>query len=396
MTLQGRELILGVGGGISAYKSADLLRRLQDVGFVVSVMPTRASLNFVGAATWEALSGQPVAVNLWNKVHEVPHIKAARSAHVMVIAPATADLIAKIANGICDDLLTNTISASSTPIILVPAMHPEMWGNPSTVENVAKLRSRGHLVIEPDEGRMTGDDFGVGRYPEVSRIISEISSFLELKSDFQGKKVLITAGGTREAIDAVRYIGNISSGKQGYSLAKAARNRGAEVVLISANTNLSPIAGVRTIDVTSTSEMRAALATEFASCDALFMAAAVADARPKANNEGKIKKADLKSIELELNPDLIAEISTLAKTSQVLIAFAAETGDLDLAAAKAKLVQKGAQLLYLNNVSKGAIFGSDRTSGFIIDGNSLQIECPDQNKDTLSDLLLDQVRVKLG
>lgn len=188
MTLQGREVILGVGGGISAYKSADLLRRLQDIGFAITVIPTRASLNFVGTSTWEALSGRSVNPNLWNNVHEVPHIKAAREANLIVVAPATADLIAKIANGICDDLLTNTISASTSPLVLVPAMHPEMWLNAATVSNVAVLRARGILVIEPDEGRMTGEDYGIGRYPEVSRIIKEISAFAELKSDYLGKK----------------------------------------------------------------------------------------------------------------------------------------------------------------------------------------------------------------
>jgi phosphopantothenoylcysteine decarboxylase/phosphopantothenate--cysteine ligase len=247
MTLLGRELILGVGGGISAYKSADLLRRLQDVGFGVSVIPTRASLNFVGSATWEALSGRPVNQNLWENVHEVPHVKRAREANLILIAPATADLIAKISGGIADDLLTNVVSAASCPIVLVPAMHPEMWLSAANQENVAILRSRGVLVIEPDEGRMTGDDFGVGRYPEVSRIISEVSSFAEIKSDLLGKKVLITAGGTREAIDPVRYIGNHSSGKQGYEVAVAARNRGAQVVLISANSSLQDPPGVQVI-----------------------------------------------------------------------------------------------------------------------------------------------------
>ena len=183
MTLLGRELILGVAGGISAYKSADLLRRLQDIGFGVSVIPTRASLNFVGSATWEALSGRSVDENLWNNVHEVPHIKKAREANLIVVAPATADLIAKVANGIADDLLTNVISAATCPIVLVPAMHPEMWLSAANQMNISTLKKRGVLVIEPDEGRMTGEDFGVGRYPEVSRIISEISAFANVTSD---------------------------------------------------------------------------------------------------------------------------------------------------------------------------------------------------------------------
>ena len=396
MTLQGRELILGVGGGISAYKSADLLRRLQDVGFGVTVIPTRSSLNFVGTSTWEALSGRPVNPSLWNSVHEVPHIKAARGTNLIVVAPATADLLAKIANGICDDLLTNTISASKSPIVLVPAMHPEMWLNQATVANVATLRARGILVIEPDEGRMTGEDFGVGRYPEVSRIVSEISKFVDLNSDLLGKRILVTAGGTREAIDPVRYIGNNSSGKQGLAIAKAARNRGAEVVLLSANIAHENLDGIKTISVESTAQMQEALNQEFPLCDAIFMAAAVADAKPTRINSEKIKKGALNSIDLEANPDLIAALAKTAKPSQVLIAFAAETGATDIKAAQDKLARKGVHLLFLNDVSDGAIFGSDMTSGFILNVDGSQIACPQQSKDTLADLLLDQALIKLG
>ena len=396
MTLQGRELILGVGGGISAYKSADLLRRLQDVGFGVTVIPTRSSLNFVGTSTWEALSGRPVNPSLWNSVHEVPHIKAARGTNLIVVAPATADLLAKIANGICDDLLTNTISASKSPIVLVPAMHPEMWLNQATVANVATLRARGILVIEPDEGRMTGEDFGVGRYPEVSRIVSEISKFVDLNSDLLGKRILVTAGGTREAIDPVRYIGNNSSGKQGLAIAKAARNRGAAVVLVSANIAHENLDGIKTISVESTGQMQEALNQEFPLCDAIFMAAAVADAKPTRINSEKIKKGALNSIDLEANPDLIAALAKTAKPSQVLIAFAAETGATDIKAAQDKLARKGVHLLFLNDVSDGAIFGSDMTSGFILNVDGSQIACPQQSKDTLADLLLDQALIKLG
>ena len=396
MTLQGRELILGVGGGISAYKSADLLRRLQDVGFGVTVIPTRSSLNFVGTSTWEALSGRPVNPSLWNSVHEVPHIKAARGTNLIVVAPATADLLAKIANGICDDLLTNTISASKSPIVLVPAMHPEMWLNQATVANVATLRARGILVIEPDEGRMTGEDFGVGRYPEVSRIVSEISKFVDLNSDLLGKRILVTAGGTREAIDPVRYIGNNSSGKQGLAIAKAARSRGAEVVLVCANIAHENLDGIKTISVESTTQMHEALNQEFPLCDAIFMAAAVADAKPTRINSEKIKKGALNSIDLEANPDLIAALAKAAKPSQVLIAFAAETGATDIKAAQDKLARKGVHLLFLNDVSDGAIFGSDMTSGFILNVDGSQIACPQQSKDTLADLLLDQALIKLG
>ena len=399
MTLLGRELILGVGGGISAYKSADLLRRLQDVGFGVTVIPTRASLNFVGVATWEALSGRPVNQNLWENVHEVPHIKSARKANLIVIAPATADLIAKISGGIADDLLTNVVSAASCPIVLVPAMHPEMWLSAANQENIAKLRSRGILVIEPDEGRMTGEDFGVGRYPEVSRIISEVSSFAEIKSDLLGKKVLITAGGTREAIDPVRFIGNHSSGKQGYAIAVAARNRGAQVVLISANSSLQDPPGVKVIKVSSTSQMQEVLAKEFTDSQILVMAAAVADARPLSLSQEKIKKGNLENIELQLNPDLLKELGAIRGKNQVLIAFAAETeaiGDATIEAARTKMLSKGADLIFLNDVSNGAIFGEDKTSGILIDSDGTSVEFNLQSKDTLADLLLDSALDKLG
>ena len=399
MTLLGRELILGVGGGISAYKSADLLRRLQDVGFGVTVIPTRASLNFVGVATWEALSGRPVNQNLWENVHEVPHIKSARQANLIVIAPATADLIAKISGGIADDLLTNVVSAASCPIVLVPAMHPEMWLSVANQENIATLRSRGILVIEPDEGRMTGEDFGVGRYPEVSRIISEVSSFAEIKSDLLGKKVLITAGGTREAIDPVRFIGNHSSGKQGYAIAVAARNRGAQVVLISANSSLQDPPGVKVIKVSSASQMQESLAKEFTDSQILVMAAAVADARPLSLSQEKIKKGNLENIELQLNPDLLKELGAIRGKNQVLVAFAAETesiGDATIEAARTKMISKGADLIFLNDVSNGAIFGEDKTSGILIDNNAKSIECKLQGKDTLADLILDSALDKLG
>jgi len=399
MTLLGRELILGVGGGISAYKSAELLRRLQDIGFGVSVIPTRSSLNFVGTATWEALSGRPIKQNLWENVHEVPHIKIARTANLIVIAPATADLIAKITSGIADDLLTNVVSAASCPIVMVPAMHPEMWLSSANQENVATLRSRGVLVIEPDEGRMTGNDYGLGRYPDIARIISEISSFAELKSDLLGKKVLVTAGGTRESIDPVRYIGNHSSGKQGYALAIAARNRGAEVVLISANSTLQDPQGIKIVKVVSAIEMQEVLAKEFQNTSILLMAAAVADARPLVNSNEKIKKENFEKIELQSNPDLLKQIGEKRGKGQVFVAFAAETKAIDdqvIEVAKSKMRSKGADLIFLNDVSNGAIFGEDKTSGILIDSSGVTTKCDVQGKDTLADLLLDRALDKLG
>ena len=270
MTLQGREVILGVGGGIAAYKSCELLRRLQDHGYVITVVPTPASLNFVGAATWEALSGRPVTTQVWESVHTVPHIALAERADFFLIAPATADLIARLAMGRADDLLTNLVLASDVPKMIVPAMHPSMWLDPATVANVSTLRSRGFTVMDPEVGRLTGDDVGPGRFPETQAIISNFDHMTGHKQDLLGKKVLITAGGTREAIDPVRFIGNRSSGKQGVALAKAARDRGAQVQLIAANCDVANLKGIEIVEVETTSQMQTALQKHFDQCDILI------------------------------------------------------------------------------------------------------------------------------
>ena len=392
------KVILGVGGGIAAYKSCDLLRRMQERNYDVTVVPTPSALNFVGTATWEALSGKKVTTQVWESVDEVRHVKLAAENDLIVISPATADLIARIAMGRADDLLTNLVLASNAIKVLVPAMHPEMWLSAANQMNISTLKKRGVLVIEPDEGRMTGEDFGVGRYPEVSRIISEISAFANITSDLLGKKVLVTAGGTREAIDPVRFIANHSTGKQGYAIAKAARNRGAEVVLIAANSNLEELKGVKTFHVSSAQQMQDQLAVQFPTCEILLMAAAVADAKPSAPSLEKIKKADYQSITLEANPDLLANLSKIKKPKQVLVAFAAETSKIDKATidiAISKMTSKGADMIYLNDVSGGAIFGSSETSGLLIDNNGEIVEVNNKSKDTLADLLLDRALNKL-
>ncbi len=394
-----REVILGVGGGIAAYKSCDLLRRLQVRGYLVTVVPTPSSLNFVGAATWEALSGRPVTTQVWERVDEVRHISLAKNADCAIIAPATADLIARIAAGRADDLLTNLILAIDVPILVVPAMHPQMWIDPATVANVATLRSRGFKVMDPEVGRLTGDDIGPGRFPDTSAIIERFEETIGAKKDFLGRKVLVTAGGTREAIDPVRYIGNRSSGRQGAAVATSALNRGAEVTLIMANSQLTDeesraLQGVRVISVETAIEMHKFLEEEFPKTDVLVMSAAVADARPSQYSEGKIKKGDLQQIELSENPDLLKSIARLRK-KQIVVAFAAETS-LDIEIAKAKLVAKGANILYLNDVSEGAIFGSRETQGIVITSNGAQIEVPTSSKDSLAELLLDQALIQLG
>lgn len=396
--MSAREVLLGVGGGIAAYKACDLLRRLQDAGFGVTVVPTPSSLHFVGKATWEALSGRPVTTTVWERVDEVRHVHLASGSNFNIVAPATADLIARIAQGRADDLLTNTLLASSVPTLIVPAMHPAMWANIATQSNVAILRSRGYIVMEPDRGRLTGKDVGVGRFPETARILEAFQEITERANDLSGVKILITAGGTREMIDPIRFIGNKSSGRQGYSLARAAMKRGAEVTLILANSSLPDLEGVTTIRVDSADEMYAQVSSRFLSCDLIAMSAAVADAKPAKFSESKIKKGALTAIELLPNKDIIATVAK-EKKHQIVIAFAAETS-LDISEGERKMMVKGADILFLNDVSGSEIFGSEQTQGVILTldiSGSIHHQIIDRtSKDTLADLLLDQALSKLG
>ena len=394
MTLQGREVILGVGGGIAAYKSCELLRRLQDRGYVITVVPTAASLNFVGTATWEALSSRPVTTQVWESVHTVPHIALAERADFFLIAPATADLIARLAMGRADDLLTNLVLASDVPKMLVPAMHPSMWLDPATVANVNTLRQRGFIVMEPEVGRLTGSDIGPGRFPETAAIISRFDEVTGQVQDLKGVKVLVTAGGTREPIDPVRFIGNRSSGKQGMAIANAAKNRGAHVQLIAANCDVASLTGIDVIHVETALEMQSALQAHFDSCEILVMSAAVADARPTKISDEKIKKATLNSIELQQNPDLLAELSP-RKGKRVMVGFAAETKE-HLQEARRKLESKGLDVIYVNDVSGGAIFGQDTTMGTILLRNEADIAIKEVSKDALSNVLLDHAIRQLG
>jgi phosphopantothenoylcysteine decarboxylase/phosphopantothenate--cysteine ligase len=389
---RGRKLLLGVSGGISAYKSCELLRRLQDEGFIVDVVPTSASLNFIGKATWEALSGRKVFTDLWHEVEKVPHILMAKENDLIVIAPATADLLAKLASGRADDLLTNIVLASTAPKILVPAMHTEMWLNPATKDNVRTLQERGFVIVQPDEGRMTGTDVGIGRYPEVSKIIEIVNLTNQITADLTGKRILITAGGTREPVDPIRFIGNRSSGKQGFALAAAAASRGAQVHLIAANTDLPVIEGITITNVETADQMAAVLDFEFSECDVLIMSAAVADAKVANYSPHKIKKENLGS-------DILKCLAQKKKPGQIIVGFAAETisevAQLQ-ASGEEKLASKSLDLIYVNNVSDGAVFGSDETQGLIIDKNRHVIKVPKIGKDTLSDILLDQLVSKLG
>ena len=388
------KVILGVGGGIAAYKSCDLLRRMQERNYDVTVVPTPSALNFVGTATWEALSGKKVTTQVWESVDEVRHVKLAAENDLILISPATADLIARIAMGRADDLLTNLVLASNAIKVLIPAMHPNMWNNAATVANIALLQERGFHVMRPATGRLTGTDSGVGRLPDTSEILSFLASVISDEQDLLGKRVLVTAGGTREAIDPVRYIGNRSSGKQGYAIAQAALDRGAEVTILSANVNLPDPVGAIVVRVESTKDLEIELERYFSSTDLLVMAAAVADARPAQVGTEKLKKDAYREISLVENPDLVAQISQ-QKQRQVIVGFAAETS-LNLAEATRKLLAKGLDLIYLNDVSTGEIFGSDSTQGVFITNEGKEIPVSKSNKATLANQLLDLIKDKLN
>ncbi len=345
-------VVLGVAGGIAAYKAVELLRRLSEAGHEVTVVPTEAALRFVGEPTWSALSHRPVRTDVWTGVEEVPHVRIGQEADVVVVAPAACDLMARAAHGLADDLLTNVLLTARCPVVLAPAMHTEMWEHAATQANVATLRSRGVHVVEPAVGRLTGKDSGKGRLPEAAKLFEVVQRLLQPRQqDLAGRRVVVSAGGTREHLDPVRFLGNRSSGKQGYALARTARARGAEVVLVS-SASLPDPAGVTVVRVTSALELRDAVLAEATSADAVVMAAAVDDYRPVERLATKRKKTDTLTVELVQHPDVLAELvelrsqqGTAARTEgQVLVGFAAETGDADgdvLAHGRAKLARKG-------------------------------------------------------
>ena len=392
---RGRELILGVSAGIAAYKSCELLRRLQDHGFLVTVIPTESSLNFVGKATWEALSGRPVSTSVWENIDSVSHVSLGDKADFLLIAPATADVIARLAQGRADDLLSTTVLATTAPILIVPAMHPKMWLNQATQENVRILRARGITVMEPDVGRLTGKDSGIGRFPDTKTIIDQVSRISGRQAFLTGKKILVTAGGTREAIDPVRFIGNHSSGRQGLAIAYEALKAGAEVTVIAGATDPFHLEGANLIEVESAQEMKEAVEAEFVHSDALIMAAAVADARPHYVSNEKIKKNDLLEIALEKNEDILASISSVTGKHQVLVGFAAETSDNAISLAEKKMHAKGADFLYVNNVSGGAVFGSEETSGILLGLDIAPREFKNVTKFVVAEEILKEVGQRL-
>jgi phosphopantothenoylcysteine decarboxylase/phosphopantothenate--cysteine ligase len=389
----GKRVVLGVSGGIAAYKACSLLRLFTESGYDVTVVPTAAALRFVGAPTWAALSGKPVSADVWTDAHEVPHVRLGQHADLVVVAPATADLLARAAHGLADDLLTNTLLTARAPVVLAPAMHTEMWEHPATVANVATLRSRGVLVIEPASGRLAGTDTGPGRLPDPEEIFAVCHDLLTAVAPSQhqgslaGRRVVVSAGGTREPLDPVRFLGNRSSGKQGYALAEVARARGAQVTLVSANVSLPVPEGVTLVPVQTALELGEAVAKAAQEADVVVMAAAVADYRPAHYADVKIKKShhggaadggipvdedqSAPTIGLVRNPDVLAGLvrSRGSATSPVIVGFAAETGDPEhtvLELAREKLARKGCDVLVANEVGVGKTFGQDTNTVHIL------------------------------
>ena len=400
-------VVLGVSGGIAAYKACELLRRFTESGHDVTVVPTASALEFVGAPTWAALSGKPVATDVWSDVHQVPHVRIGQSADLVVVAPATADLLAKAAHGLADDLLTNTLLTARCPVVFAPAMHTEMWEHAATQTNVATLRARGALVIEPAEGRLTGADTGKGRLPEPGEIFEICTGVLARGdvadlNDLSGLHVVVSAGGTREYLDPVRFLGNRSSGLQGYALARAAVARGAEVTLVAANTTLPDPAGAKVVRVVTTAQLREAVLAAAANADAVVMAAAPADFRPTSVSDSKIKKAEDGSspvVELTQNPDILAELShNRPEPHTVVVGFAAETGDAAgsvLEHARAKLARKGCDLLVVNDVSGGKVFGSEDNEAVVLGSDGSATSVPHGSKTALAHVIWDQVLTRV-
>jgi phosphopantothenoylcysteine decarboxylase/phosphopantothenate--cysteine ligase len=407
---QGRpRIVLGVSGGIAAYKACELLRRFTEGGASVRVVPTESALKFVGVATWVALSGNPVSTSVWDDVHEVPHVRIGQQADLVVVAPATADLLAKAATGQADDLLTGTLLTARCPVLFAPAMHTEMWEHPATVENVATLRGRGAIVLDPASGRLTGADTGPGRLPEPEQIHAAALRLLERGSavaDLAGHRLVISAGGTREPLDPVRFLGNRSTGQQGYALAETARARGAEVVLVSANVELPDPAGAKVVRVGSAAELRTAVFEAAADADVVVMAAAVADFRPASIVGSKIKKADGEPEPLALvkNPDVLAELcAARPRAGQIIVGFAAETGDATgsvLDHGRTKLARKRCDLLVVNDVGadetgRSKAFGSPDNAAVILGADGSETPVPRGPKSTLSDVIWDLALARL-
>jgi phosphopantothenoylcysteine decarboxylase/phosphopantothenate--cysteine ligase len=397
-------IVLGVAGGIAAYKACELLRRFTETGASVRVIPTESALKFVGAATWAALSGQAVATDVFDDVHEVPHVRLGQQADLVVVAPATADLLARAAAGRADDLLTATLLTARCPVLFVPAMHTEMWLHPATQDNVATLRQRGAVVLDPARGRLTGADTGPGRLPEAEQIHPVALRLLArggAPADLTGRRVLISAGGTREPLDPVRFLGNRSTGLQGWALATTAAARGAEVVLVAANVELPDPAGAKVIRVGTAVELRGAVLDAANDAEVIVMAAAVADFRPAHPAGAKLKKGDVdpEPVVLTRNPDVLAELCARPHPGQVIVGFAAETGDeagTVLEHGRAKLARKQCDLLVVNEVGDGKAFGTKDNQAVILGLDGSATEVPIGPKESLADVIWDLSAARLS
>jgi phosphopantothenoylcysteine decarboxylase/phosphopantothenate--cysteine ligase len=400
-------VILGVGAGIAAYKACELLRLLKENGHAVRVIPTRDALRFVGEPTWAALSGEPVTTDVWDSVSDVPHVKLGQGADLVMVAPATADLIARAVAGLSSDLLTATLLTARCPVVYAPAMHTEMWEHPATRHNVATLRDRGAIVVEPAVGRLTGQDSGKGRLPEPADLFelaeAIIASGARAADTLAGKRVLISAGGTREELDPVRFLGNWSTGRQGYAFARSAVARGAEVTVVAANVELPDPAGAKVVRVVSARDMHAVMMSEAPIADVIIMTAAVADFRPVNRAEQKLKKDGTSTvpppIELAENPDILAGLSERRRAdgpgSQVIVGFAAETNP-DLDAARAKLARKGCDLLVVNQVGNGQGFGGTDNEWLVLGADGTATGITRRSKAALAADVLTLVSARLG
>lgn len=408
----GKRIVVGVAGGIAAYKACTLVRQLTEAGHSVRVLPTESALRFVGAATFEALSGNPVHTGVFTDVHEVPHVRIGQEADLVVIAPATADLLARAVAGRADDLLTATLLTARCPVLFAPAMHTEMWFHPATVDNVATLRRRGAVVLEPASGRLTGADSGAGRLPEAEEIATFAQLLLErgdaLPYDLAGVKALVTAGGTREPIDPVRFIGNRSSGKQGYAVARVLAQRGADVTLVAGNTaGLVDPAGVDVVHIGSAAQLRDAVSKYAPEANVLVMAAAVADFRPAQVATSKIKKgsaSEPNSIDLVRNDDVLAGAVRARTEGQLpnmraIVGFAAETGDANgdvLFHARAKLQRKGCDLLVVNAVGENRAFEVDNNDGWLLSADGAEAALEHGSKTLMATRIVDAIGAFLG
>jgi phosphopantothenoylcysteine decarboxylase / phosphopantothenate---cysteine ligase len=396
-------IILGVGAGIAAYKACELLRLLTESGHEVRVVPTPDALRFVGEATWGALSGQPVRTSPWDDVSEVPHVSLGRGADLVFVAPATADLMARATAGMATDLLTAVLLTARCPLVYAPAMHTEMWQHPATQANVATLRRRGAIVLEPAVGRLTGTDSGPGRLPEPAELFRVAQHVLArgsagVTADLAGRTVLVSAGGTREELDPVRFLGNWSSGAQGYALARTAAARGAQVTVVAANVALDDPAGARVVRVTSALQLREAVRAAAPDADAVVMAAAVADFRPETRSEVKIKKSRgaPAAVRLVANPDILRELSAQRlRSGQVIVGFGAETEDL-LGNGRAKLAAKGCDLLVVNQVGPGIGFTVSDNEAVILAADGTETKVPRGPKEALADVVWDLVVSRLS